>query len=94
MSDECGHVKVSKLEIGYGYGYASGWQGIGATYRCPRCFECLWFDDSGSEDWEVERNNQKKKENAKWKPKKKIGPHRYKHINFSKLFRKVGVTVK
>jgi hypothetical protein len=80
MSDTCGHVKVTKLETGYGYGYASGWVGIGVTYRCPRCAECLWFDDAGSHDWEINQNTAKRKENLKWKPKKKTGPHKYKHV--------------
>lgn len=68
MSEEkCAHRKP--LEMGYGFGRASGWSGIGITWRCPDCSECLWFDDDGDcSAGEVSSNDKKRLENVRWKP--------------------------
>jgi hypothetical protein len=85
-SKTCGHVKPSRLEWGYGFGSVSGWTGIGITFRCPRCAECLWFiDDNDCSPKEISHNDLKRKANAQWKPKKKIGPHPYKHISLKNI---------
>lgn len=90
MDVKCGHIKSSRLEIGYDYGAASGWFGIGQTFRCPRYCECLWFIDGSLNDFELS-NNKKRKENLKYKPRKKTPPHKFKHINYNKLFKKLGL---
>lgn len=93
--DICGHTKVSRLEMGYGYGATSGWSGLRITYRCPRCCECLWFQDDEQSNFprEITNNDKKRKENLKWKPKKKVGPHPFKHINYNKIFKEIGVPI-
>lgn len=70
----CGHTKASKLEIGYGYAYTSCWLGLGVTYSCKRCSEVLWFEDYSPLEYEKELNDEKRKENIKYKPKRN-GPH-------------------
>ena len=68
MSDNCEHK--TPLEVSYGFGRASGWIGIGLTYRCPKCSECLWFeDDSECFPEETAHNNAKRSEphRQKWK---------------------------
>ncbi|HAB99722.1 MAG TPA: hypothetical protein DCE71_07875 [Parachlamydiales bacterium] len=55
------------LESSYGFGRVSGWRGIGVTYRCPDCYETLWFDeDYESFEDEIEHNKIKKEENKHW----------------------------
>lgn len=71
---DCGHTKISKLEMGYGYAYTSGWLGLGVTYRCKRCSEALWFQDDSPLEYEKELNDEKRKQNIKYKPKRS-GPH-------------------
>lgn len=58
-----------ELGSGYGFAYASGWKGIGATWFCRNCFETLWFEDDremNSEE-EFKHNEIKRKENESWK---------------------------
>jgi hypothetical protein len=65
MSAECRHKKP--LELGYGYARTSGWAGIGVTFRCTKCAECLWFDGDGNTPEEQRHNDQKRILNIKWK---------------------------
>lgn len=64
---KCNHREP--LEIGYGFGRASGWLGIGMTYRCPDCAKTLWFEDDTAEMYpeEKEHNDKKRAENIKYK---------------------------
>lgn len=54
--------------MGYGYGRASGWWGLGVTYRCKSCCETLWFEDDGNYPDQVKHNNKKRKKNKRWNP--------------------------
>lgn len=55
------------LQMGYGFGRVSGWQGIGITYRCPECAETLWFDeDYECTSNEIISNKEKKEKNKIW----------------------------
>lgn len=64
---KCNHREP--LQIGYGFGRVSGWQGLGVTYRCPDCAECLWFEDDYecNDKNEIDHNAEKKKNNEKYK---------------------------
>jgi transcription initiation factor IIE alpha subunit len=66
MSKDCNHR--TPLDEGYGYGAVSGWSGIGGTFRCPDCCECLWFEEGSHTNNEKAHNDKKRQENIKWKP--------------------------
>jgi hypothetical protein len=92
MNKLCGHTK--SLEIGYGYGAVSGWYDLGITYRCKRCYECLWFIDDFSTNFENEKkhNDNKRKENIKYKPKdKRIHPRPKNYIGKKRMHRELMV---
>lgn len=62
------HRHSKELDVGYGYGLVSGWRGIGATYRCKACGECLWFEEDGCYPYEINHNDKKRKKNKRWNP--------------------------
>lgn len=34
-----------EISVIYGGGRLAGWQGLGASWACEKCFEVLWLDD-------------------------------------------------
>lgn len=97
MKEVCGHVKPYKLEMGYGFGAASGWSGLGITYRCPRCCECLWFEDDQQCNIprELTHNDKKRKENIKWKPViKRFHPRPKDYMGKKRMHREMMVIIK
>lgn len=45
---------TKKLDIGYGFGSASGWAGLGITFRDKKNHQCLWFADDPQSNTEEE----------------------------------------
>jgi hypothetical protein len=68
MSKECLHQGA--LLVSYGFGAASGWQGIGVNYRCQLCYKTLWFEDDTElmDQAEKEHNNKMRETRQQWHP--------------------------
>lgn len=45
---------TEKLEMGYGFAYASGWEGLGIYFYNPPDYTVLWFVDDFSSNSENE----------------------------------------
>jgi len=68
--DHCDHVNPNELEVSYGFAMVSNWEGIGINYRCPKCSECLYFEDDYdcTVSKEQEHKNKRREEMKQWNP--------------------------
>lgn len=72
VENECKHVKPKDLDVSYGYACVSDWDGVGINYRCPKCSECLYFEDDYdcTTSKEKDYNNKRREEMKQWNPHK------------------------